>query len=227
MADRNIYAPMVSTAQMDNLNYKFVANDNELYINIIEPDYMVEKTNVYVTVKEVPDLQGNLMESPLTMNVYVYRNPLRWDVKRIEKEIGYGEGLTFEATVKNLSGITQNYSLEDLPLWISASHTSGTIGALDEETIKANARFFDREEDVPRYAISMGIKTIMLARRVILLASGAAKAEAVHKTLCGSVTPKAPASILQLHQDVTIILDKEAAALLPKEIYGVRIDNYS
>ena len=119
-----------------NLNYKFVANDNELYINIIEPDYMVEKTNVYVTVKEVPDLQGNLMESPLTMNVYVYRNPLRWDVKRIEKEIGYGEGLTFEATVKNLSGITQNYSLEDLPLWISASRTSGTIGALDEETIR-------------------------------------------------------------------------------------------
>ena len=99
--------------------------------------------------------------------------------------------------------------------------------ALDDETIKANARFFDREEDVPRYAISMGIKTIMLARRVILRASGAAKAEAVHKTLCGSVTPKAPASILQLHQDVTIILDKEAAALLPKEIYGVRIDNYS
>jgi glucosamine-6-phosphate isomerase len=65
--------------------------------------------------------------------------------------------------------------------------------ALDEETIKANARFFDREEDVPRYAISMGIKTIMLARRVILLASGAAKAEAVRKTLCGSVTPEAPA----------------------------------
>ena len=99
--------------------------------------------------------------------------------------------------------------------------------ALDEETIKANARFFDREEDVPRYAISMGIKTIMLARKVILLANGAAKAEAVHKAVCGSVTPKAPASILQLHQDVTIILDKAAAAKLPKEIYGVRIDDYT
>ena len=98
---------------------------------------------------------------------------------------------------------------------------------LDEETIQANSRFFKSAAEVPRYAISMGIKTIMLARRVILLASGAAKAEAVSKTLCGSVTPKAPASILQLHQDVTIILDKEAAALLPKEIYGVRIDNYS
>ena len=136
MADRNTYAPMVSTAQMDNLSYEYVANDNELYINITEPDFMVEKTNVYVTVKEVPDLQGNLMKSPITMNVYIYRNPLRWDVKRIEKEIDYGKGMTFEATVKNLSGITQNYSLEDLPLWISASQTSGTIGALDEEVIK-------------------------------------------------------------------------------------------
>ena len=99
--------------------------------------------------------------------------------------------------------------------------------ALDEETIKANARFFDREEDVPRYAISIGIKTILLSRRVILLASGATKANAIHKALCGSVTPKVPASILQLHQNVTVILDKEAAVLLPRELYGVRIDDYS
>ena len=134
-ADRNVFAPMVSNAQLDNLNYSFVANDNELYVNITEPDFMVEKTNVYVTVKEVPDLQGNLMASPLTMNVYVYRNPLRWDVKRISKEVNYGEGMTFEATVKNLSGVTQNYRLEDLPIWISASQTSGVISALDEATI--------------------------------------------------------------------------------------------
>ena len=135
MADRNIYAPMVSSAQLDGLNYSYVANDNELYMNINEPDYMVEKTNVYVTIKEIPDLQGNLMASPITLNLFVYRNPLRWDVKRIEKEVNYGEGLTFEATVKNLSGVTQNYSLEDLPIWITASHVNGTIAALDEQKI--------------------------------------------------------------------------------------------
>ena len=134
-ADRDIFAPMVSRAQMDNLNYSFVANDNELYINIIEPDYMVEKSSVHVTVKEVSDLQGNLMASPLTMDAYVYRNPLRWNVKHIDKEVRYGEGLTFEATVKNLSGVTQNYTLADLPVWISASQTNGLVGALDEETI--------------------------------------------------------------------------------------------
>ena len=86
---------------------------------------------------------------------------------------------------------------------------------LDEETIQANARFFAREEDVPRYAISMGIKTIMLARKVILLASGANKAQAVYKAVCGSISPAAPASILQLHHDVTVIVDAAAGALLP------------
>lgn len=87
---------------------------------------------------------------------------------------------------------------------------------LDDETIRANARFFEREEDVPRYAISLGIRNIMLARRVVLLANGAKKAEAVRKAVCGSVTPEAPASILQLHRDVTVIVDRDAAACLPE-----------
>ena len=135
LADRSTYAPMVSNAQLSNLRYGFVANDNELYIDINEPDFMIEKTNVYVTVKEVPDLQGNLMASPITLNLFVYRNPLRWDVKRIEKDLKYGEGVTFEATVKNLSGVSQNYALEDLPLWINVSQTEGVLDALDEQKI--------------------------------------------------------------------------------------------
>ena len=88
---------------------------------------------------------------------------------------------------------------------------------LDEETIEANARFFSDREDVPRYAISMGIKTIMLAKKVMLLANGKNKAEAIYKAIYGGVRPDAPASILQLHQDVLIIVDKEAAALLPEK----------
>ena len=135
LAARDFYAPMVSNAQLDNLNYRFVANGNELYMNIKEPDYMVEKTNIYVTVKEVLDLQGNTMASPITMNLYVYRNPLRWDVKRIERDVDYGNGATFEATVRNQSGVKQNFKLTDLPLWITASQTQGVLDALDEQTI--------------------------------------------------------------------------------------------
>ncbi|WP_294160575.1 glucosamine-6-phosphate deaminase [uncultured Selenomonas sp.] len=88
---------------------------------------------------------------------------------------------------------------------------------LDDETIQANARFFEDETAVPRYAISMGIKTIMLARRVVLLASGWEKADAVKRAVLGSVSPATPASILQLHQDATIIADSAAASLLPEK----------
>ncbi len=135
LAARDFYAPMVSNAQLDNLYYNYVAKDNELYLNIKEPEYMVEKTNVYVTVKEVTDLQGNPMASPVTLNLYVYRNPLRWDVKRIDQDIDYGNGATFEATVKNLSGVSQNFTLTDLPLWITASQTQGVLDALGEQKI--------------------------------------------------------------------------------------------
>lgn len=85
------------------------------------------------------------------------------------------------------------------------------------ETRLANARFFARAEDVPRYAISMGIKTIMMASRIVLLASGTDKAMAVYQTVCGDITPKVPASVLQLHKDVVVVVDREAAGMLSKE----------
>ncbi len=89
---------------------------------------------------------------------------------------------------------------------------------LDEETIQANARFFATSDEVPRFAISMGMKTIMHAKKVILLANGKNKAEAIYKALYGGVRPDAPASILQLHRNVTVIVDKEAASLLPDAV---------
>lgn len=112
--DRNNYAPMVSNSQLENLDFSYVANDNQLLVNIKEPPYTIEKTNVYLTVKEVPDLQGNLMASPITMNVYVYRNPLRWSETHFNKNLTYGEGMTFEATIHNLSGERQSYELKEL-----------------------------------------------------------------------------------------------------------------
>ncbi|MBU3158241.1 glucosamine-6-phosphate deaminase [Clostridium frigoris] len=85
---------------------------------------------------------------------------------------------------------------------------------LDEQTIEANSRFFKSIEYVPVKAISMGIKTIMNSKKIILLANGLNKAEAIEKAVKGKINPSIPASILQLHNDVTIIIDKEAASLL-------------
>lgn len=85
---------------------------------------------------------------------------------------------------------------------------------LSPETIECNARFFNSTEEVPTQAVTMGIQTIMKCKKIILLASGAAKADAIHKIIHGEIDPMIPASILQLHHDVTIIIDEEAAGKL-------------
>ena len=90
---------------------------------------------------------------------------------------------------------------------------------LKESTIKDNARlFFNGDEDaVPKQAISMGIQNIMDAKSVVLIACGKNKENAVKGMIEGPVTPELPASVLQNHKDVTVIIDKAAAALLEKE----------
>jgi len=88
------------------------------------------------------------------------------------------------------------------------------IKTLTETTIRDNARFFDDPNEVPRYAITMGIGTIMEAKRLLLLASGTAKAEAIRKTLEGPVTAMVPATIVQMHRYAQLLLDPEAASLL-------------
>lgn len=85
---------------------------------------------------------------------------------------------------------------------------------LAESTIEANKRFFASREEVPRQAYSMGIKTIMQARKVLLVANGANKAEAIKKSFFGPVTPEVPGSILQMHPDCTVVVDEEAASLI-------------
>lgn len=89
--------------------------------------------------------------------------------------------------------------------------------ALSDSTINANARFFDSLEDVPTHAITMGIKTIMQARKILLLANSSKKSEILLKALMGYITPMVPASILQLHPDVTVVTDKEAGQALVKK----------
>ncbi|KYH37677.1 MAG: glucosamine-6-phosphate deaminase [Candidatus Bathyarchaeota archaeon B24] len=85
---------------------------------------------------------------------------------------------------------------------------------LSEQTRKDNARFFNSIDEVPTHAITMGIGTIMEARRIILIASGEAKAEAIAKAVKGPKTVDVPASALQDHPDCLFIIDKEAASLL-------------
>ena len=81
---------------------------------------------------------------------------------------------------------------------------------LTDSTIDANARFFATRDDVPRQALTMGVGCIMAARRVLLIASGADKADALYNAVCGPISPDCPASILQLHGDVVVVGDEAA-----------------
>ena len=85
---------------------------------------------------------------------------------------------------------------------------------LTQSTIEANKRFFASIDDVPKQAYTMGIGTIMKARKILLVVSGADKAQILHDVLCGPVTPEVPASILQLHSDVIVVADEAAMAKL-------------
>lgn len=88
------------------------------------------------------------------------------------------------------------------------------IKTLTEKTIQDNSRFFKKKEDVPRYAITMGIGTIMEAKEIILLASGLNKADAIADAVEGPITSHVPASILQMHPKATVIIEKSASVKL-------------
>ena len=85
---------------------------------------------------------------------------------------------------------------------------------LTESTIEANKRVFASAEDAPKQAYTMGIKTIMQAKKILIVASGEDKAEIVQKAFFGPITPQVPASVLQLHNDVTLVADEAALSKL-------------
>lgn len=89
-----------------------------------------------------------------------------------------------------------------------------TCVELTQSTIEAYSRFFENTDDVPRRAYTMGIATIMQAKELLLLASGAEKREIIQQAVYGPITTRVPASVLQLHPNVTVITDESAGALL-------------
>ncbi|MFW6269737.1 MAG: glucosamine-6-phosphate deaminase [Bacillota bacterium] len=85
---------------------------------------------------------------------------------------------------------------------------------LKEETIERNSRFFENKEQVPQKALTVGISTILKAKKIILLASGKEKAKAIKNTVNNYVTTRVPSSLLQTHPDITLVIDQQAASLL-------------
>ena len=86
---------------------------------------------------------------------------------------------------------------------------------LTQSTIEANKRFFASAEDVPKQAYTMGIQTIMRSKKILIMANGEGKADIIRDSFFGPITPKVPASVLQLHNDVTLVADEAALSKIP------------
>ncbi len=121
------------------------------------------------------------------------------------------EGENYDALIKSLGGIDLQLLGIGLDGHIGFNEPDDFFTAathpvtLDPSTIEANARFFASKDDVPTSAITMGMMSIMQAKRILLVANGAAKLDILKKSMEGPITPEVPASILQLHPDVTVI----------------------
>ena len=125
------------------------------------------------------------------------------------------EGANYDAFIKSLGGIDLQLLGIGLDGHIGFNEPDASFIAetheveLDESTIEANARFFASKADVPTKAITMGMMSIMQAKKILLIANGAKKKDILDKAFFGPITPYVPASILQLHPDVTVIFSEE------------------
>ena len=130
------------------------------------------------------------------------------DVAAYDREIEAAGGIDLQ-----LLGIGHNGHIgfnEPADIFSRSTH----VVELTESTRRANARFFDSVDEVPRQAVTMGIGSIMRARKILLVATGAEKARIVSEMINGPVTPRVPASILAFHPSVVIMLDRSAASSL-------------
>lgn len=131
----------------------------------------------------------------------------------------------YEALIKDAGGIDVQILGIGSNGHIGFNEPSSSLGSrtriktLTEETIESNRRYFEQEEDIPRYCLTMGIGTIMEAKTILLLAFGQNKNEAVFKSVEGPVTAMVPASALQHHPEVKIIIDEDAASELTRKEY--------
>lgn len=180
-----------------------------------------------VTTVNLDEYVGLAADDPQSYHYYME--------KQLFKYMNFKETNLPDGMAKDLEAECERYeqllAKHEVDLQILGLGTNGHIGfnepgtpfdskthvvELTKETIEANKRFFEKESDVPKRAISMGIASIMATGEIILLACGEAKADAVKQMVEGPVTEDCPASVLQNHAKVTIILDEAAASKLQK-----------
>ncbi|BFK21432.1 glucosamine-6-phosphate deaminase [Mediterraneibacter glycyrrhizinilyticus] len=183
----------VSSVNLDE--YRGLDHENDQSYYYFMHEHLFDRVNIDTENTNVPDGTNPDAEA---------------ECKRYEELIRSYGGVDLQ-----LLGLGHNGHIgfnEPAPIFEKETHCVD----LTESTIEANKRFFASADDVPKQAYTMGIGTIMRAKKILVVVSGADKADIVAKAFFGDVTPEVPASILQMHPDVTIVGDAEALAKIPR-----------
>lgn len=128
-------APVRAKGPEVSIPFTFVVNKDALVINLMDTPEALEKTTVNFTVKDVSDLNGNLMQSPVNWSAYINRNQLKWSQPSVTKEKKLYAPMTFMVDVENQGGTEKNFTIEGLPAWLKAEPEYGTIDPLGRQTI--------------------------------------------------------------------------------------------
>ena len=140
------------------------------------------------------------------------------DVSHMREVLVLSEHLNYTTAAAKLyvsqPTLTRHVNSVEEALGVKLFKRTNHVVELTQNTREVNARFFESLDDVPTHAVTMGIKSIMHARKLILIALGEAKADAIKAAVEGRVDPACPASVLQLHPDVTFFCDEGAASKL-------------
>ncbi len=144
-------APIKSKGVLNKLYFDWSFNNDELMVNILNRDYEVNKQSIYVTVRDVEDLNGNPMASPVTWTAFVDRNSLKWSTKKllIKVDDNASADMTTHVDIINQSGKRHQYTIESLPSWLSVDAEYGAIDPLGEQTIRLT---FDSQIAVGEYS---------------------------------------------------------------------------
>ena len=200
------YEAIVKYSLAENVSYKNVTTFNlDEYVGLEETDkqsyryFMNENLFKHVNI----DIQKTFVPNGLAED-------LEKECSEYDKKIQELGGVDIQLLgVGNNGHIAFNEPDDELSVGTN-------VITLTQDTIEANARFFENIEDVPRKAVSMGLGGIMKAKKIVLIASGESKAEAIKGLFSGKISTDNPASMLQMHRDVIVIVDKEAAKLIEK-----------
>ncbi|UZR97237.1 LamG-like jellyroll fold domain-containing protein [Chondrinema litorale] len=120
---------------VSKINFNYSANGDKIILTTNDPDSLLENVILDITVKNVEDLNANVLSSPVTWSAFVDKNQVTWEEEALYYTIEEGDGLTFETKIKNAGGKFANFEIKNLPTWLSASPSSGTISPVSTERI--------------------------------------------------------------------------------------------